>query len=105
MIDFRVNEWMSEWVNGESSFWGGGRNGSPPPPLKPVSPSIAICSLTRLGAKRTVRFSALRVSSELHFQGPRGAAPVSFRLLPCIFTLISYFGSPWPIPQGGFPMG
>lgn len=49
-------------------------------PLKPVSPSIAICSLTQVGAKMTVKFSALRVFSELHFQGPMGAAPVSFWL-------------------------
>lgn len=79
MIDFRVNEWMSEWGSGErSSFWEGGRNGRPPRPLKPVSPSIAICSLTQPGPEMTVKFSALRVFSELHSQGPHGGSPSLF---------------------------
>ena len=71
-----MDEWMGEWR--EEFILRRREKWEPPPPLKPVSPSIAICSLTQLGAKMTVKFSALRVFSELHFQGPHGGSPSLF---------------------------
>ena len=55
-----MNDWREEFILGSREKWE-----PPPQPLKPVSPSIAICSLTQLGSKMTVKFSALRVFSEL----------------------------------------
>ena len=67
-----MGEWREEFILRRREKW------EPPPTIEACKPQHCHLFFDSTGAKMTVKFSALRVLSELHFQGPHGGSPSLF---------------------------